>query len=245
MQYETKRRSVLKAVSWRTLATITTTLLVFIFTGRATIAITVGLLEVIAKLLLYFVHERVWQKIWYGKRDVPAFVVWLTGLPASGKKAVGDAVHRLLKRERFRVERLDSRDIRSLFPEVGFSPKEVESHVKRAGHLVSMLERNGVSVVFSSVSPFLKSRQFTRDLVTNFIEVHMSAPVAVCEERDADGHYARARRGDYVHFPGVDMAYEEPLSPDVTIDADGALYPEAAAREIVTYIKRKIVRVTS
>jgi len=241
MQYDTKRRSIIKAISWRTLATLTTTLLVLIFTGRVAIAVTVGFLEAIAKLLLYFIHERLWQKIWYGKRDIPAFVVWLTGLPASGKKAVGDAVHRRLKKERFRVERLDSHDIRPLFPEVGFSPEEVQSHIKRAGHLVAMLEQNGVSVVFSSVSPFCESRDFARNIVTNFVEVYMSAPVAICETRDTEGHYARARRGEYEHFPGIDMQYEAPSNPDIVIDAESALHPDAAAQQIVQHIKQLIL----
>ena len=63
MQYETKKRSVLKAISWRTWATITTAVIVFIFTGELALAVTVGFLEVFAKMGLYFFHERLWQKI--------------------------------------------------------------------------------------------------------------------------------------------------------------------------------------
>jgi len=75
MQYETKKRSILKAISWRTWATITTAVIVFIFTGEFALAITVGLLEVFAKMALYFFHERFWQKVRWGKKDVPAFVL--------------------------------------------------------------------------------------------------------------------------------------------------------------------------
>jgi len=92
MQYETKNRSILKAISWRTWATMTTAVIVFIFTGQFALALTIGLLEVIAKMVLYFFHERLWQKISYGKKEIPSFVLWFTGLPASGKKALATTV---------------------------------------------------------------------------------------------------------------------------------------------------------
>lgn len=90
MQYETKKRSVLKAVSWRVCATVT-----IIFTGEFALAVTVGVLEVFAKMALYFFHERAWQGMRFGKKEIVPFIVWITGLPASGKKALGDAIHQL------------------------------------------------------------------------------------------------------------------------------------------------------
>lgn len=67
---ESSLRSVVKALSWRIIATLTTTLLVFVFTGRLDVAVTVGTLEAIAKMALYFVHERMWNKLSFGRRPV-------------------------------------------------------------------------------------------------------------------------------------------------------------------------------
>ncbi len=240
MIYETKRRSILKAISWRTWATLTTALLVFIFTGKFVLAITVGALEVLIKMVLYFFHERLWEKIRYGRKEIPPFVLWLTGLPASGKKAVGDAVHKALVNERLKVERLDSSDIRHLFPDVGFSPEEVDYHVRRAGHLVAMLERNGVCVVFSSVSPFRESRRFARKLARNFVEVYLKTTPEACERRDAEGHYRKARAGEYQYFPGVDGPYEVPLNPEMVVEVDSTT-SEEAARQIVHYLKTHVL----
>ena len=64
---ESKARSVVKALSWRTIATLTTTVLVFVFTRRVDLAVTVGAVEAIAKIMLYFVHERVWDKLTFGR----------------------------------------------------------------------------------------------------------------------------------------------------------------------------------
>ncbi len=240
MQYETKKRSILKAISWRTWATLTTAILVFMFTGEFALAITVGLLEVFAKMALYFFHERLWQKIGFGKKEVPSFVLWFTGLPASGKKALADAVCEQLRKDKLKVERLDSLDVRPLFPETGFSPEEVNRHVKRSGHLCAMLEKNGVIVVASFVSPYKSSRIFARGLAQNFIEVHMDTTVEACEKRDKKGHYAKARRGEYRYFPGVDIAYEAPEGPEIHIAVD-ELSTDESAQKILRYLKKHVI----
>ncbi|MCK4622636.1 MAG: adenylyl-sulfate kinase [Desulfuromonadales bacterium] len=240
MQYETKKRSFLKAISWRTWATITTAIIVFLFTGELTLALTVGLLEVTAKMGLYFFHERMWHKITWGKKEVPSFVLWFTGLPASGKKEIGDRVFQELKQQKLKVERLDSKDVRPLFPEVGFSPDEVNRHVKRAGHLCAMLEKNGIIVVASFVSPYRNSRLAARSMAQHFVEVYLRSTVEACEARDEKGHYAKARRGEYRFFPGVDVAYGEPEKAEIVIDVDHVC-PEKAALQIVEYLKRNIL----
>jgi len=241
MQYETKKRSILKAISWRTWATITTAVIVFIFTGRFALAITIGLLEVFAKMALYFFHERFWQRINYGKKEIPSFVLWFTGLPASGKKELADRVYRQLQALKLKVDRIDSLDVRPLFPETGFTPEEVNRHVKRSGHLCAMLEKNGIIVVASFVSPYAKSREFVRGVTKNFVEVYMQTTVEACEQRDRKGHYAKARRGEFRDFPGIDAPYEPPESPEITIDVDGMTMDEAT-RQIVDYLRKRFFR---
>jgi adenylylsulfate kinase len=236
MQYETKKRSILKALSWRTWATITTAIIVFVFTGELALAVTVGFLEVFAKMGLYFFHERLWQKIRFGKKEIPSFVLWFTGLPASGKKAVADKVYQELLKLDLKVERLDSHDVRPLFPETGFTPPEVNRHVKRAGHLCSMLEKNGVIVVASFVSPYAESRRFARSVATNFVEVYMQTTVEACEQRDDKGHYAKARLGEYQNFPGVDVAYDASENPEIVIDVDRVSVDEAV-KQITDHLK--------
>lgn len=240
MQYETKTRSILKAVSWRTWATLTTAIIVFVFTGEIALAITVGLLEVFAKMGLYFFHERFWQRIRFGKKEIPAFVVWFTGLPASGKKALADRVCQELINQRLKVERLDSLDVRPLFPETGFAPEEVNRHVKRSGHLCAMLEKNGVIVVASFVSPYRQSRDFARSVATHFVEIYMKSTVEACERRDSKGHYQKARLGEYQNFPGVDVAYEVPIKPELIIDIDHITQDQAVS-QIVAYLRNNVI----
>lgn len=68
---EFHKRSLVKAVSWRVLATVTTMAVVFAFTRKLTLAIEVGAVEVVAKLLFYYCHERVWNSIGWGKLKHP------------------------------------------------------------------------------------------------------------------------------------------------------------------------------
>lgn len=63
---ETKKRSLLKTITWRITATLTVMTLVFIFTGRIDFMVSIGIFDVIFKAVLYFVHERVWNKITWG-----------------------------------------------------------------------------------------------------------------------------------------------------------------------------------
>lgn len=76
---DTNLRSIVKGISWRLFATITTISIVYIFFGRLDLAIATGLIEIIAKIFLYWAHERVWIKINWGKEKVNAFNISLIG----------------------------------------------------------------------------------------------------------------------------------------------------------------------
>ncbi|MBD3259844.1 DUF2061 domain-containing protein [Candidatus Woesearchaeota archaeon] len=65
--HETRARSIVKGISWRTVATLTTMFLVLIFTGKIYLAAGIGAFEVVSKLLIYYVHERAWNKITWGR----------------------------------------------------------------------------------------------------------------------------------------------------------------------------------
>lgn len=63
-------RSIAKSISWRIVATLTTTLLVFLFTGNLTVSIGVGSIEFLVKIAIYYIHERMWNTSNFG-REVP------------------------------------------------------------------------------------------------------------------------------------------------------------------------------
>ena len=232
MYRETNGRSVAKALSWRLLGTLATTLLVFLFTGRVGVALTVGGLEFFAKIALFWLHERIWDRVKLGRREAVPAVVWFTGLSGSGKTTISRWVHDELKRRKLRVEYLDGDSIRDLFPTTGFSKDERDQHVRRVGYLASKLEQNGVFVIASFISPYAESRQFVRGLCTNFIEVHVSTPLEECERRDVKGLYRRARRGEISNFTGISDPYEAPECPELRLDTRFLSVDQAGAKVI-------------
>lgn len=228
MYSETHARSVAKAVTWRVLGTLTTAGLVFIFTRRLALSLTVGALEFISKIGIFWLHERIWDRIKIGRRKARPAVLWFTGLSGSGKSTIAENVLEQLRGRGYEVEHLDGDTIRDVFPQTGFARADRDAHIRRVGYVASRLEHHGVFVVASLISPYEESRQFVRGLCDNFIEIYVATPLDECERRDIKGLYAKARRGDIKSFTGIDDPYEPPVSPELTIDTRGLTIEEAA-----------------
>jgi len=234
---ESRLRSVFKTVSWRTLATLTTALLVFIFTKRIVIAFAIGSIEVAIKIFLYFFHERIWDKVSFGRKEAVPCVIWFTGLPASGKSTLAESLYKSLKDKSFNAERLDGERVREIFPATGFSEQARNQHIKKIGLLASVLEKNKVIVIASFISPYKESRDFVSKLCKNFIEVYVSTPLAECERRDPKGMYRKARQGQIANFTGIDDPYEIPENPQITINTQ-EVSPQAGLKQILDYLKK-------
>jgi adenylylsulfate kinase len=159
-------------------------------------------------------------------------VLWFTGLSGSGKSTIAEQVIQELQRMHYDVEHLDGDTVRNVFPLTGFTKQDRDEHVKRMGFMASLLEKHGVSVVASFVSPYRESRDFVRRQCKRFIEVHISTPFAECERRDVKGLYARARRGEIQHFTGLDDPYEAPLAAEITLNTSH-MSVQAAARTVL------------
>lgn len=227
MFIEQRKRSVVKTISWRIWATLTTAALVFVFVGEFKIAAAIGGLEVVIKMILYFFHERWWNKIRYGKKEIKPAVLWFTGLSGSGKSTLSEAIYERLKDKGLKVEHLDGDSVRDIFPRTGFSKEERDRHIRRVGFLASKLEKNGVFVIASFISPYQETRDFVRGLCNNFMEVHVATPLEECEKRDVKGLYAKARKGEITQFTGIDDPYEEPVNPEIKVDTTGKTIEES------------------
>lgn len=224
---ETNGRSLIKTLSWRFWATVTTILLVYGFTGRVDTAFYVGGVEIVAKLVLYYLHERVWNRVSYGRKDIKPAVIWFTGLSGAGKSTIAAGVYEKLKEKGYKVEHLDGDRVREIFPKTGFTKEERTRHIKRIGFLASMLEKNGVFVVASFISPYRESREFVRNLCDHFVEVYVSTPIEECEKRDVKGLYEKARKGGIEHFTGVNDPYEVPEKAEIVVDTTGKSIEES------------------
>ncbi len=152
-------------------------------------------------------------------------VVWLTGLSGAGKSTIALEVCRRLRMMGARVEYLDGDEIRSLFPNTGFSRADRDAHIRRVGFVASRLEHHGVFVVCALISPYAAARQQVRQLCRRFIEVHVATPLTECERRDVKGLYRRARAGELSSFTGLEDPYESPVNPELRLDTTGIRWP--------------------
>ncbi|MGA1863040.1 adenylyl-sulfate kinase [Deferribacter thermophilus] len=242
MFIETKKRSLLKAISWRVFASLTTTLIVFVFFGRLDLAIAAGVTETVIKIGIYFVHERIWEKIKFGKKRVDPFVLWFTGLPLSGKSTIADKVYeKLVKYDHLLLQRLDSKDIREMIPEVGFSKEERIRHLKRVAFLVKTLQSNSISVIASFVSPYIDIREYVRNNTKNFIEIYVKANIEECKKRDYKGVYKKAEKGEIKNLTGIHEKYEEPESPEIILDTT-KYSPDELADMVYDYVIKKLIK---
>jgi adenylylsulfate kinase len=235
MHFEATTRSIAKTVSYRLSATIVTAIVVRVITGSTSLALFAGGLDAVGKMVFYFLHERLWDRIGAGKRERRPAVVWFTGLSGAGKTTIATRVTAELQRRGLKVEHLDGDSVRHIFPSTGFTRKDRDEHIKRIGYLASRLESHGVVVVASFVSPFEAARTFARGLCKNFIEVHVATPLEECERRDPKGLYRRARSGEIKDFTGIDSPYEAPPDPEIRIDTR-TTDPEAAAALVVARV---------
>lgn len=241
MYKETNTRSIFKGISWRVLATATTIIIVYLFFGRLDLAIAAGIIESVLKVALYWLHERVWFRVRWGKKRVEPFNLWFTGLPLSGKTTIADRVFKELERFQIPIERLDSKDIRDVVPNIGFSRDDRNRHMHRIGHLIKTLQKNSISTVSSFVSPYRESRKAIREMVENNIVVYVKADIETCKARDTKGKYEKAQRGEYQNFTGVNDVYEEPQHAEIVIDTDKISVDEAS-KIILKYIKKNYIK---
>jgi len=230
-----------KAFSWRFFATTTTIIIVFVFFGRLDLAIAAGIFESVSKILIYFVHERLWHKIKFGKKRIEPFVIWFTGVPLSGKTTLADMVFDKISKYDFPMERIDSKDVREFIPQIGYERPDRVRHLKRIEHLICTLQKNSISVVSSFITPYVESRQSLRKHTTNYIEVYVKASAENVRKRDKKNIYAKAESGEIKNFTGVSDVFEEPINPEITIDTD-IMTPEEAADMIVKYIKKNVLK---
>lgn len=152
------------------------------------------------------------------------FVVWLTGLPGSGKTTIARRIEKILRR-RVRVEVLDGDEVRRwLSPEAGFSREDRKRHLRRVAHVSRLLARNGIVVVDSFVSPYRDIREEARRIIEDgglsFIEVYLKCSLSECIRRDPKKLYKRALEGKIRNMTGLQDVYEPPMKPELIIDTE-------------------------
>ncbi|MFC5431669.1 adenylyl-sulfate kinase [Paraburkholderia denitrificans] len=147
--------------------------------------------------------------------------VWLTGLSAAGKTTLAHALAAGLVAKSMACDVLDGDVLRqTLCRDLGFSRQDRRENVRRVATRCRKLNDAGIIAIAALVSPYGADRDMARHLVgiDRFLEVFVSTPLSVCEERDPKGLYRKARAGEIPNLTGIGDVYEVPLRPDLAID---------------------------
>ena len=141
-------------------------------------------------------------------------VVWLTGLPSSGKSTLAWAIRERLARPSCV---LDGDELRgALVPAPGYGDRARDEFYATLGNLAALLARQGLVVLVPATAHTRALRARARAAAPRFIEVHVATPATECAARDPKGLWAAAARDENTKLPGVGVDYEPPEAADVT-----------------------------
>ncbi|HEY6916208.1 MAG TPA: adenylyl-sulfate kinase, partial [Allosphingosinicella sp.] len=173
-----------------------------------------------------------------GQKGQKPRLLWFTGLSGAGKTTIANLVERKLHALGRHTFLLDGDNIRhGLNKDLGFTDADRVENIRRIGEVAKLMTDAGLIVLAAFISPFRVERDMVRALMPEgeFVEIHVSTPLAVAEARDPKGLYAKARRGELANFTGIGSAYEPPLAPELTIDTS-LISADAAAEMVVAYL---------
>ena len=160
-------------------------------------------------------------------------VIWMTGLSGAGKTTIAKGLDEALYKRGYVAQILDGDNIRSgINSNLTFSEEDRYENIRRIAEVSKLFINCGVIIINSFISPTEEIRKMALDIIgqENFIEVFVSAPIEVCEERDTKGLYAKARRGEIKNFTGIDSPFELPAHADVTIRTDQQTIEESVSQ---------------
>lgn len=166
-------------------------------------------------------------------------IIWLTGLSGAGKSTVANELECALLRMGHHSYLLDGDNVRhGLNKDLGFSPKDRVENIRRIGEVAKLFVDSGMIAITAFISPYQADRQMVRQLVApdEFVEIYVKTPLAVCEQRDPKGLYAKARAGLIKEFTGIDSPYEVPVNPELEIDTD-ELSLESSVHKVLHYLQ--------
>ena len=145
------------------------------------------------------------------------FVLWMTGLPCSGKTTIARKLQKLMPE----LVVLDGDELRAQSSSSDFSREGINKNNRKVANLAKDFSMSK-PVCVSLISPFKENREDARKIIgdNKFIEAHIKCSLSICEERDVKGMYKKARRNEIKDFIGIHTDYEIPDNPELIVNTE-------------------------
>ncbi len=170
----------------------------------------------------------------------PGKIIWFTGLSASGKSTIANALDLELNKRGLRTYILDGDNVRmGLNKDLGFSPESRKENIRRISEVAKLFADSGTIVMTAFISPYREDRKSAREVIgSDYVEVFVNTPVEECINRDPKGLYKKAIAGEIKGFTGIDAPYEEPLNPEINLEN---LSIEKSVEILINYLKQQCI----
>ena len=173
------------------------------------------------------------------KNNDNGLVIWMTGLPGSGKTTIADSLSKRLITSGHKVVVLDGDEVRqNLSSDLGFSEDDRRKHAIRVAYVGKLLASNGIYAIVALISPYRSLRSEVGNLIGSetFREIYVKCTLDECIKRDPKNLYKMAIDGEITEFTGISSPYEEPENPWLVVDTENLSLDDSVAKifEMIT-----------
>jgi adenylyl-sulfate kinase len=171
------------------------------------------------------------------------FVIWLYGLPCSGKSTLARSLIHSAQQAGYPALGLDGDVLRSgISADLGFSDEDRTENVRRTAHLAKLAMESGFAAIVSLITPTVALRELAAKIIPNdrFLLVAVTCPIEECKRRDVKGMYAKAAAGLMKGMTGVDGGFDPVPPGEFTVDSSTQSIDECKQSIINEAILRRL-----